>query len=314
MLWFLIFNVMIEFYTLGTSSAVPTGNRSLSANFLNFQGAKMLFDCGEGCQNSLMVNNLGMMGIDKIFISHWHADHFSGLLGLVQTMGMEGRKKPLFIYGPKGTEKFTKRLLELGYYHRTYNIFAENLEPGSVVEDDDYSVKVFETDHRVPSVGYAFVEDSKVKVSRAKMEEYGLEPCEEIGELKKGNSVEIDGKKFEPEDIVERVPGRKIVYTGDTEFSEKVVQASKKADLLVHDSTFSHELREDGRHGHSSAYEAARVAKKADVDKLVLTHFSRRFTNDTSELVKEASKEFPEVVAAEDGMKFEITAHRPSSD
>ncbi len=302
---------MIEFYTLGTSSAVPTDKRNLSSNFLNFQGDKMLFDCGEGTQKSLMIHNLGLMNIDKIFITHWHADHFSGLLGLVQTMGMEGRERPLFIYGPERTEEFTKKLLELGYYNRNYDIFAENLEPGDVVEDKDFQVKAVETKHRVTSVGYVFEEKSKKKVSRKKMEELGLEPCQEIGILKEGKEVKIDGETYRPEQLVSVVKGRKIVYTGDTEFSENIIKESRDADLLVHDSTFTEELRQEGRYGHSSALQAAKVAKKAGVKKLVLTHFSRRFANSTRKLLEEASSVFENVVAAEDGQKFEIKPHRP---
>ncbi len=302
---------MIEFYTLGTSSAVPTDSRDLSSTFLNFQGNKMLFDCGEGTQKSLMVNKLGLMNIDKVFITHWHADHFSGLLGLVQTLGMEGRDRPLFIYGPKRTEEFTKNLLELGYYNRNYDIYAENLEPGDVVEDQEYKVRAIKTDHRVPSLGYVFEEKPSKKVSRKKMEEHGLEPCEEIGRLKDGESVEIDGTVYTPDQLVSKVPGRKIVYTGDTEYSEEVIRASKNADLLVHDSTFTEELRKDGRYGHSSALQAAKVAKHADVEKLVLTHFSRRFTNNAEKLVDEAKEVFENVEAAEDGKKFEIKPHRP---
>ncbi|MDY6788624.1 MAG: ribonuclease Z [Candidatus Nanohaloarchaea archaeon] len=304
---------MIEFHTLGTSSAVPTSRRNVVANFLNFQGEKMMFDCGEGAQKSLMTNKLGIMGLDKVFITHWHADHFAGLIGLVQTLGMEGRDRPLYIYGPPETEKFTKDLLELGYFDRNYDIYVDDLEPGDTVEGEDYSVEAFETKHRVPSVGFIFREDSKVKASRAKMKELGLRPSPKIGKLKEGESVQIDGKTIDPEDVVEEVPGRKIVYTGDTEYTDKLVEASKGADLLVHDSTFSQELLEEGRYGHTSAREAAKVAKKAEVRKLVLTHFSRRFDTNTELLVEEAKEVFENVVAAEDGMKFEISPHRPES-
>ncbi len=302
---------MIEFYILGTSSAVPTSRRSLASNFLNFQGEKMLFDCGEGTQKSLMENKLGIMGIDSIFITHWHADHFSGLIGLVQTLGMEGRDRPLYIYGPEGTEEFTKGLLELGYFDRRYDIYVDDLKPGDTVEGEDYAVEAFETKHRVPSLGFIFREDSKIKASREKMEELGLKPSPKIGKLKNGESIEIDGKIIQPEDVVKEVSGRRIVYTGDTEYSEKVVEAAKGADLLVHDSTFSQELVDEGRYGHTSARDAAKVAKKAGVDRLVLTHFSRRFDTDTSPLLEEAKEVFENVVAAEDGQKFEIEPHRP---
>ena len=305
---------MISFYTLGTSSAVPTTNRDLACNFLNFQGEKMLFDCGEGAQKSLMRHQLGILGIDRVFISHWHADHFSGLLGLVQTMGMEGRERPLYIYGPPRTEEFTQRLLELGYFNRQYDIYVEELTPGDVIDGDDYGIQTVETDHDVPSLGFVFQEDTKEKASRTKMDELGLEPSPKIGRLKSGETVEIDGRTIEPEDIIETVPGRKIVYTGDTGKSDHVIEASEGADLLVHDATFLHELRKQGRDSHASAREAAEVARAADVDKLVLTHFSRRYDLNTDELLEEAQDVFEDVVAAEDGQEFQIKANRPGSE
>ncbi|MDY6770480.1 MAG: ribonuclease Z [Candidatus Nanohaloarchaea archaeon] len=305
---------MIEFYTLGTSSAVPTSRRDLSANFLNFQGEKMLFDCGEGAQKTIMRQRLGLMDIDKVFITHWHADHFSGLLGLVQTMGMEGRDRPLYIYGPEGTEEFTQRLLELGYFDRRYEIFVDDMEPGDRVADDDYEVRAFATDHGVPSVGFVFEEDAKRKASHARMEELGLEPSPKIGRLKDGETVEVDGRTIEPDDVIEEMPGRKIVYTGDTEYTESVVKAAADADLLVHDATFSQELVDEGRYGHTSARQAAEVAKAAGVERLVLTHFSRRFDTDTQKLVDEAQEVFGNVEAADEGQKFEVRPHRPEGE
>ncbi|MCJ7450459.1 MAG: ribonuclease Z [Candidatus Nanohaloarchaeota archaeon QJJ-9] len=302
---------MTRFYTLGTSSAVPTAKRDLAANLLDFQGEKILFDCGEGTQKTLMKYQLGLMQIDKVFITHWHADHFSGLLGLVQTLGMEGRDRPLYIYGPEGTEENTKRLLELGHFNRQYDIYADDLEPGDRVEGDEYEIRAFRTDHRVPSLGFVFEEEEKTKASRKKMEELGLEPSPKIGRLKEGESVEIDGETIKPEQVVEKVPGRKVVYTGDTEYSEKTVKASKNADLLVHDSTFTQDLVKDGREKHASAKQAAEVAKKAGVEKLVLTHFSRRFDKDASPLLEEAEEVFENSVLAEEGKEFEVKPHRP---
>lgn len=304
----------MEFYTLGTSSAVPTARRNLCANLLEFEGRRLLFDCGEGTQRTLMKRRLGMMSVDEIFISHWHADHFAGLLGLVQTLGMEGRDRPLYIYGPTRSEEFTQRMLELGYYDRRYDIFVEELDSGDVVENDDYTVTAFSTEHDVPSLGYRFDEDPTVKASRKRMDELGLEPSPAIGRLKEGETVEIDGETIEPEDVVEEVPGRSVVYTGDTEFSRNVIRHSEDADLLVHDSTFDEETMQDGRHGHSSARQAATVADEAGVDRLVLTHLSRRFDTQPDKLLHEAEEVFEDVVVAEDGDGFEIEPHRPEGD
>jgi ribonuclease Z len=302
---------MIEFYTLGTSSAVPTSRRNLASNLLSFQGEKMLFDCGEGTQRSLMHYQLGLMDIDKVFITHWHADHFSGLLGLVQTLGMEGRDRPLYIYGPPGTEEFTKDLLELGYFERHYELYVDDMQPGDAVQGDDYEVRAFRTDHGVPSVGFVFEEEAKRKASREKMDELGLEPSPKIGRLKDGETVEIDGRTIEPDDIIREVPGRKIVYTGDTEYSDRVIEAAEGADLLVHEATFAQSLVDEGRYGHTSARQAAKVADKAGAERLVMTHFSRRYDHETDELVREAEEVFDDVTAAEDGDAFEVRPHRP---
>ena len=126
---------MITFHTVGTSAVAPTARRNLSANLINFRGERILFDCGEGAQRTIMQKNLGLMKINKIFITHWHADHFSGLLGLIQTLSMEDRKKPLEIYGPPRTEEFMDMLLNLGYFDRSYNIEIREIEEGDVIKD-----------------------------------------------------------------------------------------------------------------------------------------------------------------------------------
>ncbi|MDY6777129.1 MAG: MBL fold metallo-hydrolase, partial [Candidatus Nanohaloarchaea archaeon] len=184
---------------------------------------------------------------------------------------------------------------------------------GDDIDGDDYRVEAFRTEHGVPSLGYVFEEDAKVKASRQRMEELGLEPSPKIGRVKWGETVEVDGQTIEPEDVVVEVPGRKIVYTGDTEFSGSVIEAAQDADLLVHEATFSEELI-DSRSGHTSARQAAEVARRADVERLVLTHFSRRFDDSPKTLEEEAKEVFDAVEAAEDGQQFKVTPHRPEDE
>ena len=299
-------------WTVGTSSAVPSRERGLAANCISYNGERILFDCGEGTQKTLMEEKIGLMKISRIFISHWHADHFSGLLGLIQTMEMEGREKPLYIYGPPRTEEFTDRILDTGYFNRSYDIFVEDLVEGDEIVGEGYQVRPFEVEHGVNAFGFTFQEDSSVKADKEKMEELGLGSSPKIGKLKNGESIEWEGEKIEPEEVVKEVPGRKVVYSGDTEKCQNMIENAQDADLLIHEATCLHEMIED-RHGHTSAKQAGEIAKETDAEKLVLTHFSRRYRGEEEKLKEEAEEEFEEVELGEDGKEFEIKAHRPET-
>ena len=297
-------------WTVGTSSAVPTSDRGLAGNLVEYDGERILFDCGEGTQRSLMKEKLGLMKISRIFISHWHADHFSGLLGLIQTMELEGREEPLYIYGPPRTEEFTEKILDTGYFNRSYDIFVENIIEGEEIVGEGYKVKPFEVEHGINAFGYSFEEDSQVKANKKKMKELGLGSTPKVGELKEGKTVEWNGEKIKPEEVIEEMPGRKIVYSGDTEKCDNLIENSKDADLLIHEATCLHEMIED-RKGHTSALQAGEIAQEADVKKLVLTHFSRRYRNEEEVLLQEATEAFESTELGEDGKKFELKPHRP---
>ena len=300
----------MDIWTVGTSSAVPTRERALACNMINYQGERILFDCGEGAQRRIMMDKLGLMKIDRIFISHWHADHFSGLLGLIQTLEMEGRERPLYIYGPPRTEEFTDRILDTGYFKRSYDIFVEDLVEGDVIAGDGYEVYPFEVEHGVNAFGYVFEETSQVKANKEKMEKFGLESTPKIGDLKAGESIEWEGQTIKPEQVVEKVPGRKIVYSGDTSKCDNLIKNSENADLLIQEATCLHEVIEE-RKNHTSAKQAGEIARKADVEKLVLTHFSRRYRGEEEKLKEEAGKEFENVELGEEGKRFEVKPHRP---
>ncbi len=301
----------MDVWTVGTSSAVPTRERSLPCNMINYDGERILFDCGEGAQRRIMQDKMGLMKINRIFISHWHADHFSGLLGLIQTLEMEGREKPLYIYGPPRTEEFTDRILDTGYFNRNYDIIVEDIVEGDVIVGEGYEVRPFEVEHGINAFGFVFEEEDSVKANKEKMEELGLGSSPKIGDLKNGEEIEWDGETIKPEQVVERVPGRKVVYSGDTAKCRKTIDNSEDADLLIHESTCLHEMIED-RRGHTSAKQAAEIAEEAGVEKLVLTHLSRRFRGGKDqELLEEAQEVFDDTVLGEDGKRFEVKPHRP---
>lgn len=300
----------MKVWTVGTSSAVPTSDRGLPANLISYKGERILFDCGEGTQRELMSRKLGIMDISRIFISHWHADHFSGLLGLIQTMEMEGREEPLYIYGPPRTEEFTENILDTGYFSRSFDIFVEDLTEGDEIVGEGYRIEPFEVEHGVNAFGYSFIEEEKRKADKEKMEEIGLGASPKIGKLKQGEEIEWEGKTVQPGQVIEEMPGRKIVYSGDTAKCRNLIEHAEDADLLIHESTCLDEMIDDRRH-HTSARQAGEIAQEADAEKLVLTHISRKYRNRGRELREEASEEFQNVEVADDGECFEIKPHRP---
>ncbi|MCK5289949.1 MAG: ribonuclease Z [Candidatus Aenigmarchaeota archaeon] len=302
---------MIKVKFLGTTASIPTRERNLPSVFVMFKGERMLFDCGEGTQRQLMDQSLKFMKINRIFITHWHADHFAGILGLIQTMSLEGRKEPLYVYGPKRTSEFLEQLLTIGYFGRNFKIEVTEMDDCFSIEGNGYTVTAFQVTHRIPSLGYVLEEAPRTRANMEKAKKYGLDTGPEIGKLKAGKTITFKGKTIKPEDIIEHLPGRKIVYTGDTKYDENTIKHAKGADLLIHDSTFASNKEDIDEIGHSTAKEAATVAKKANVKLLVLTHISRRYqegkgNTDPKILLEEAKKVFDNTILAHDFLEFEV--------
>lgn len=300
---------MLRVTFLGTGGSLPTPDRNPSAIMINREGELMLFDCGEGTQQQMMRAKTGMKALTSIFVTHFHADHILGIPGLIQTMSFHGRTEPLKIYGPHHVHEFTKILSALGYYKLKFEVEAIDLEPGDIIKRDGYSIHVAKTEHSVPSLGYAIIEDERPgKFNRQKAIELGVSPGPLFSKLHKGESVEVEGKIIDSRDVVgEGRPGRKIVYTGDTRPCESILQLSKNADLLIHEATLTKEQQDWAIESmHSTAEEAAILAKKADASKLILTHFSSRYSDDTTPILDEAKEIYESVIIAEDLMEIEI--------
>ncbi|WP_440954911.1 ribonuclease Z [Methanosarcina sp. Mfa9] len=300
---------MLRVTFLGTGGSLPTRNRNPSAVMVNREGELILFDCGEGTQQQMMRAKTGMMSLSSIFISHFHADHFLGIPGLIQTMSFMGRKEPLVIYGPKHTREFTELFRALGYFNLKYEIRGVDLKPGDVVEGDGYVIRALETVHSIPSLGYALVEDMRPgRFNRERAVELGVPPGPLFAKLHRGEPVEVEGKTVRPEEVVgEPRPGRTIVYTGDTRPCEAVLEASRDADLLIHDGSFADEMADWAEESmHSTAGEVAALAKDAGVRQLVLTHVSSRYSDDVEPIINDSKKIFENVIVAEDLMELEI--------
>lgn len=300
---------MLRILFLGTGGSLPTRNRNPSAIMINREGELLLFDCGEGTQQQMMRAKTGMKALTSIFITHFHADHMLGIPGLIQTMSFLGRTEPLRIYGPQWVKEFVKILSELGYYKLRFELEAIELVPGEIVARDGYCIQAIETDHSVPSLGYALLEDSlRGRFNREKAIALGVPPGPLFSKLHSGMDVEVNGRLIRSEDVVGLIrPGRKIVYTGDTRPCDSILKVSMGADVLIHDSTLASDQEEWAKESkHSTAFEAATLAKEAEVDCLVLTHISSRYTDDASPLLREAQSVFEKAIVAEDLMEMDI--------
>jgi len=298
---------MLTVTFLGTAGSLPTPERSPSAVLVNREGEMLLFDCGEGTQRQMMRAKTGMMKLSHIFVTHFHADHILGIPGLLETMSFQGRNEPLTIAGPIGTTDMVDLFDELVYHKQKFPINALDLLPGDVLRRDGYQIETIKTAHSVRSLGYCLKEDSRPgRFNRSRAVELGVSPGPLFGRLQRGEIVDVEGKTVHPKDVMGPPrPGRKFVYTGDTRPSKEVEDASIDADLLIHDASLADDMSDWALESmHSTAGEAAKLAQRAGVKKLVLTHISSRYSEDPSSLLNDACRHFPEAIVAEDLMKI----------
>lgn len=293
---------------LGTSAAVPTMTRGLPAVALRREGEVILMDCGEGVQRRVLSESVGLGGDVSILVTHLHGDHVTGLLGLLQTMSLAQRRRPLNIVGPgKLLEwlKVTSELLQIGL---TFPIQFSGARPGIVLRTPGFRVRAARASHSVEAFSYLVEEHRRPGVfypERAKA--LNIPEGKLWSRLQKGATVTLNGTRIEPTQVTGPPrPGRKIGYSGDTRPSKKLVRFFSGCDLLIFDSTFRESDKAKAvERGHATSVEAAELAKEAGVRKLVLTHFSARYTN-VAGLVREARKVFPNTMAATDGLALEV--------
>jgi ribonuclease Z len=300
---------MLSITFLGTGAATPTIDRNVAGLAVQRKGEMILFDCGEGNQRQMMRYGVGF-SFREIFFSHYHADHLLGVTGLLRTMGLQDRTLPVTLYGPKGAQRILGAAINLGIERNKFPVEIVEVKPGDRLARDEYEIVVFETEHRADTVGYALAEHIRLgRFNPDRARELGVPEGPFWGRLHKGQTVTLpDGRTVGPADLVGPPrPGRTLVYSGDTRPHPSVVEASRGADLLVHEATFGGDELERAREtGHSTAAEAARVALDAGVRRLVLTHISSRYNREATELLAEARAVFPETVIARDGMTVEV--------
>ena len=295
---------------LGTAASIPTSTRALSSVAVQRKGELFLFDCGEGTQRQMIQAKIGLNRKTRIFITHLHGDHILGLPGILQTMSLLGRDKPLHIYGPVGTVAFLEAMIRTVRFSLRFPVYAHEVtEEGLVFQEREYEVHSAWVEHSVPSLAYALIEKPRPgRFSIKRAVSHGVPKGPLWCKLQQGFDVELpDGKTVRPRDVLGRSrPGRKIVYVGDTKPSDNIVELANGADVLIHEATFGEELSDRAEEDmHSTPGGAAMIAKMAEVKLLVLNHISARY-GDTSALLEEARSVFPEAIVAEDFMELEV--------
>jgi ribonuclease Z len=293
--------VDLDLVFLGTSGSVPTARRGLAGLLIRRGGERILVDCGEGTQRQLLRSSVGLVELPEIFLTHYHADHYLGLPGMLKTFALRGREVPLTVYGPPGLRELFN-ILRRVFGRLSYELTLVEIEPGAAIERPDYRIEAFAVEHGISANGYALVEAPRPgRFDLEEAQRLGVPEGPLFGRLQAGETVDLaDGTSVLPEHVLGPPrPGRKVVLTGDTRASARVLEAARAADVLVHEATFSVEESERADETlHSTATSSAELASAAGVGLLALTHLSNRYFG--PEIVREARAIFPETVVPKD--------------
>ncbi len=291
----------LDIVFLGTAGSMPTARRAPTALLVRRGGERLLFDCAEGTQRQLLQSSVGLPDFRDVFLTHFHADHYLGLPGMLKTFSLRDRELPLTLHGPRGLVGLMGSLRRI-FGKLSYEVELVELVPGDVLARDGYAVQAVEVDHGVAGIGYALVEPPRPgRFDVATAELLGVPVGPERGALQRGEAVTLlDGTVVEPGQVLGAPrPGRKLVISGDTRPCLSVREAATGADLLVHEATFCEDERERARETrHSTAVEAAEVGLAAGVAMLALVHLSTRYFG--PEIVREARPVFAETVVPRD--------------
>ena len=298
----------MEIVFLGTSGSWPTPKRNAPAMAVKRGPEVILFDCGEGTQRQFMQSKLSFMQVTKVFITHFHGDHFLGLPGLIQSMNMYDRERPMHIFGPAGMKQLAHTLVTLGHFTPGFAIGVTEMAGGSSIDFGDYAVSALDAEHAVPALSYCLEEKMRPgRFDKPRALELGIPEGPFFGRLQDGETIEVGGKIITPE-MVMGPPrrGRKLVYSGDTLAHAKLADFAKDCDVLVHDATADSTMEEKAnKYGHSTARQAAALAKQCGAKVLFLTHFSPRY-EDAAPMLAEAKAVFENSMLADDFLEHEI--------
>ena len=299
----------LEITILGTSSMVPTKERNVQSIHLDYKGEGILFDCGEGTQRQMNIAGINRVKVRRILISHWHGDHVSGLIGLIQTLGNSKDVSELSIYGPLGTKQFMNNLLRSCIFDLTVSLEIVELdfdERKVFFECENYYLEAAPLNHGVPCLGYSFVEKDRRKINMQKAKKLGLDEGPMLKNIQNNLPIKLKDKIIMPDDISTIQKGKKITLIADTSFSANAEALAEGADVLICEATYERKEEEKAnQYSHLTSEQSALIASRAGVEKLVLTHFSQRY-KELDTLLDEAKTIFPNSSLAFDFMKIKL--------
>ena len=304
--------------SLGTAASRRTVERNGSSIALVRERETLLINCGEGTQRQMMRYGVSFT-LSDIFVTHLHTDHFLGIAGLLRTLGLQGRTEPMRLWGPRGGGRLLQRMETLGADRLGFPVEITELAPGDAVRRRGFRIFPYPVEHKgTAAVGWVLAEEERLgRFDPERARELGIPEGPLWGRLHRGEPVTLDdGRVVQPSELVGAArPGRTLVYTGDTRPCAATVEVAHGADLLIHEATFAEEeAQRAAETGHSTAREAAEVARLAGVQRLVLTHLSARYSVDTRDLDRESRAVFAASSIARDGMQVEVPYRSEKSD
>ncbi len=289
----------IKITFLGTSDSIPTKLRNHSAILLSYKNENILIDCGEGTQRQFKSIDLSPTKLTRILITHWHGDHTFGLLGLLQTLAMQEYNKTLKIYGPKGTKHYINLLKE--FVNITIPLEVHEIENKVFIDNPEFYIETKSMVHSSPSNAYSFVIKDKRRLEKSKLKKFKLPNSPILKSLQEGKDIIYNNKKIKSSQVSYVEKGKKVTVILDTKLNQNAISLAKDSDLLITESSFSIEDKDQAeKFKHLTTADAATIAKKAKAKHLILTHISQRYEHNLSQMEKEAKKIFKSVSLAKD--------------
>jgi len=296
----------IKLTFLGTAASIPTIKRNHPAILLDYKGEHILFDCGEGTQRQFRKARINPGKTTRILISHWHGDHVLGIPGLLQTLGLSGYNKTLYIYGPRGTKKFMKEILKIFAFSGEYKIQVKEVS-GKFFETEDFYLEARSMTHRIPCNAYSFVIKDKLRIDKKKLSKSKIPKGPLMSKIKQGKDIFYKGKRYKAKNLTYLEKGKKISVIMDTGMNKKIIGFVKNSDLLICESSFGEDMREFAKEKyHLIARQTGEIAKKAKAKELILTHISQRYDRDIKSILNQAKKQFKNVSIVKDLDEVEV--------